>query len=200
MTDLFQRISELLPRLHGWCSVPKAQTLAAAVLALRPALTLEIGIFGGRSFLPMAMAHKETGNGICWGIDPWLPGESVQGQKNKDDVDFWQKVDHELVYRDFLSNLGPLGVQNVVKVIRSSSNAILSPPVIDLLHIDGNHGEQAHTDARRFSPAVRIGGLCFLDDLDWAGGGVRRAEAVLKSGGFVLLFTQDTGAMYQKVK
>lgn len=200
MNDLFSRIAELLPKLMGWASIPKGQTLAAAVLALRADVVVEIGVFGGRSFLPMALACKEIGKGVCFGIDPWLPGESVIGQIKPEDQKYWQSIDHELVYRDFIAQLVPLGVQNVVKVIRSSSNAIVPPPVIDILHIDGNHGEQAHTDARRFSPSVRVGGLCFLDDLDWAGGAVRKAEAVLQNSGFKLLYTQDTGAMFQKLK
>lgn len=197
---LFDEIIKLNPRLYGWATPEKACTMAAAVLAIRPNVTVEIGVFGGRSLLPMAMAHKETGQGVVWGIDPWLRSESVQGQVNAGDVNYWQTLDHEIVYHDFLANLAPLGIQNIVKVIRSSSNAIVPPPVIDLLHVDGNHGEQAATDAKRFSPSVRLGGLCFLDDLDWAGGGVRRAEGVLISSGFIKLYSLDTGAMFQRVR
>ena len=200
MTTLFSAIQDLVPRCHGWCSVVKAQALAAAVLTLRPKVSVEIGVFGGRSLLPMALAHKETGIGTIIGIDPWSNSASAQGQLNPDDLSFWSTCDHEAIYRDFTERVQLTGTGDVINIIRSRSDDVRPPKVIDLAHLDGNHGEQALRDAKRFTPNIRVGGLCFLDDLDWSGGAVRKAEQFIQSIGFTMLYSMDTGAMYQRVK
>ena len=61
MTNLFLDIADVVPRLNGWCSVNKAQHLAAMVCALQPVTAVEIGVFGGKSLIPMAMAMKRIG-------------------------------------------------------------------------------------------------------------------------------------------
>lgn len=205
MSNLFQRISELLPALHGWCSESKAHTLAAAVLALRPETTVEIGIYGGRSFLPMALAHKEIGRGMIIGIDPWHPHESAKGQINESDHKFWsenlppgQHASHDRVMNHFLQKLHELGVQNCVNIIRLPSDAVEPPTKIDLLHLDGNHSDQAVRDVERFAPKCRVGALMFVDDIHWSGGGVARAVEKLKATGWAFLYALDTGAVFQR--
>ena len=44
------------------------------VLALRPAVVVEIGVWRGSSLLPMALALKELGRGQIVGVDPVLGG------------------------------------------------------------------------------------------------------------------------------
>lgn len=200
MTDLFDTISKIVPTLHGWSNVERATTLAASVLALQPAVTVEIGIFGGRSLLPMALAHRQIGKGSVIGIDPWAPIASVQGQEvAPEHLNFWATCDHEVVMKDFLRHIDLLGVNKCVQVIRKKSDEVEPPGVIDLFHLDGNHGEQAFRDAQRFAPKVRVGGLCFVDDPDWPGGGVRKAIQFMQSIGFKELFRQDTGIQFQRV-
>lgn len=199
MTKLFEEISILLPKLHGWCTVEKAQQLAATVIALRPLVTVEIGVWGGKSFIPMAMAHREIGRGNAWAIDPWSPAASAIDMAGPD-AEWWGKVaDHDLVYADFLNRLNEVHAANCVVIRRMKSDDAEIPHTIDLLHIDGNHGDQALKDAQRYAVKVRVGGMCCLDDLDWSGGAVRRAEAFLKSIGFIELYRIGTGAMYQRV-
>jgi predicted O-methyltransferase YrrM len=76
--QLFEKIDDLFERqLPGWCTKEKAYTLASLVIGTRPAVIVEVGVFGGRSFLPMALALKELGKGMAIGIDPWSPAASV---------------------------------------------------------------------------------------------------------------------------
>ncbi len=168
---------------------------------MRPNVTVEIGVWGGRSFLPLALAHKEIGKGIVIGIDPWSPSESVLGQRDVD-AKWWMAADHELVRNDFLQKVQEYGVGDMIKIHRLTSDQfdITSVPTIDILHIDGNHSEQAFKDALKFAPNVRVGGLCFCDDLNWSGGGVLRAHAYLLESGFSELFRMDTGAMLQRIR
>lgn len=198
-TNLFTAIQELVPKLDGWCSPAKAQMLAAAVLTLRPQVSVEIGVFGGRSFLPLALAHKEIGTGILIGIDPWTEHASKQGQLNPEDYKFWATCDHEVVYQRFRNWAVQLGVMDTIRIERKQSDYADPPKVIDFLHLDGNHGPQVENDARRFMPNVRVGGLVFVDDLDWFAGYVRKAEEYMLNSGFVKLYHMDTGGMYQRI-
>lgn len=199
MTALFTQIEKLIPTLHGWCSVAKAQTLAAAVIALRPEVSVEIGVFGGRSLFPIALAHKEIGKGRVVAIDPWSRNCSRQGQTG-DHAKWWGEVaDHEAVYRDFLKHCRELCVAHLVSIQRMTSDLCNPPPVIDLFSLDGNHGPQVLIDVARYCPNVRIGGLLFLDDLNWEGGHVLKAAGMLRDLGFMELTRIDTGAIYQKI-
>lgn len=200
MTPLFSQIEKLVPTLDGWCSVPKAQTLAAAVIALRPSVSLEIGVWGGRSLLPIALAHREIGKGRVIAIDPWSRAASEEGQSGANRKWWGQEADHELVYRRFMKWCLDLNVAHLVNVHRAPSNNVSPPACIDLLSLDGNHGPQVHKDVERFCPCVRVGGLVFLDDLNWEGGFVAAASVQLKGMGFLELFKLDTGAVYQRIE
>lgn len=198
MTNLFARIAELTPKLHGWATIEKAFTMAAAILALRPETILEVGVWGGRSCFPMALACKELGRGKVIGVDPWVAVASVQGQSGAN-LQWWGEQPHEVVYRDFLEKRGELGLNEVLSVQRMISDSFHPPKRIDFIHLDGNHGPQTLRDAERFGPLVPIGGMLFLDDLSWQGGFVMKAHDYLRSIGFAELYKLDTGAMLQKV-
>lgn len=198
MKELFTEIETLVPTLGDWCSVQKAFALAATVLTLRPAVTVEIGVFSGASFLPMAMAHKAIGRGKAYAIDPWMKQASIEGM-DKENAEWWASVDHERIYRNFMAKVGHLGVQDWVAILRSRSNEVEPPQNIGLLHVDGNHGKQAITDVKRFAPNVVIGGICWMDDINWVGGGVETAVGELLKMGFVKLYDMDTGAAFQRI-
>lgn len=196
--DIFKQIGEVLPRIqNGWCSLEKAEDLASAVMALRSTVSLEIGVWAGRSLIPMAMAHAAQGHGQVWAVDPWAPQASIVGQ-NKANADWWGSVDHEAIYREFVNQLDLLGLSGYVHIVRAPSDDVEPPAVIDLLHVDGNHGDQAIKDVARFATRVRPGGRVFMDDIHWEGDGVVRAVDDLKKMGFSQLFTRDTGAMFER--
>jgi predicted O-methyltransferase YrrM len=179
--------------------VIKGQTLACMVVAMQPSVIVEIGVFGGASLVPMAMALRETGKGIIIGIDPWEPAASVDGQTGLD-AGWWAKLDHAAILRDFMAAVNTIGVGNFIRVERKRSDDVAPPASIDIFHCDGNHGPQAIRDVQRFAPNIRPGGLCVMDDLNWAGGAVRLAEQELFGLGFIMLYQLGTGAVYQKVR
>lgn len=195
---LFSDIVAQNPNLHGWCSPEKACALAAAVLTLRPTITVEIGVFGGRSFIPMAMTVKLVGRGTIFGIDPWSAPASLVGMTGANQ-EWWAKCDHDDIYRLFIEALNNSGARDVSVITRMRSNEVKLDtfPFIDLLHIDGNHGEEASLyDVNAFGSLVRVGGILFMDDIGWAS----KATERLYSLGFELLYKLDTGAMFQRVK
>lgn len=201
VTSLFQQIDELIPTLHGWASVEKAVSLASYTLAVKPKVCVEIGTWGGRSAVPILLALKEVGSGKLTCIDPWSPDESTKGQTTEIDKEWWGSVaNHELVYQHFQYTVDKFGLRPYCETQRISSEEAHAPPIIDLCHIDGNHGPQAYTDTVKFASNVRQWGICVLDDLDWVGGHVRRAEKWLLENGFIMLHPLGTGAVYLKTK
>ena len=198
--NLFSKIDDAMPKIrHGWCSVPKAYTLASSVLALRPDVTIEIGVWGGKSLIPLALAHKEIGKGIVVGIDPWTPAASVEGQVNDADKKHWGTTDHESVYQEFLGLLKTFQIDQCVRVHRMKSDECPRYEGVSLLHIDGNHGPQAIKDVEKFAPMCRSGALLVADDLGWSGGFVTQAMQKLEGMGWAKLYALDQGAVYQRV-
>jgi hypothetical protein len=120
---LFQDIASIQPKLMGWCSPVKAATLASAVLALRPAVVVEVGVFGGSSFIPLALALKEIGQGIAYGIDPWSAPASADGQLNPADLEYWSKQEtHDVVYNDFMRQTQQLDLGPFINIQRRKSD------------------------------------------------------------------------------
>lgn len=191
--------------IPGWCPLPKALELAATVIALRPRVSLEIGVFGGKSLLPIAMACEAVDCGIIIGIDPWSATASETGYTGVNAV-WWSNLDHEAIRRGFLANVARLGLQKRVVVQHTTSDEAPCPETIDLLHIDGQHTAQAVEDVRKYATAVRVGGIVCLDDLEWLNNGiahVAQAVAELEQRGFNELYRSSgsgcTWGFFQRV-
>lgn len=197
MSNLQHQIALIVPTITGWCTVEKAQDLVLAVLKLKASVSVEIGVWGGRSLVPIALAHKEQKHGTVWAIDPWSPVASTEGY-DKVNADWWGSQNHEAVYQRFLAVLKEQGVEDYVRVMRRKSDDVIPPSKIDFLHVDGQHTDQAVKDVERFASKVVPGGFVFVDDVQWSGGGVGRAVEKLLTMGFVKLFDRDTGAMFQR--
>lgn len=197
MTSLFQKIETLIPTLDGWCSVERAHLLAASVLALRPHNCTIIGVWAGRDLFAMALACQKVGGGMVHGIDPWSAVASKEGQTGQH-LEWWGATNHEAIYQKFLSNINVLGVQNVVRVHRMTSDEYQPNEPIDLLVVDGNHGPAVLRDAERFATRVSLGGLCLMEDVHWEGGAVGQAIEKLKIYGFKPLYRVDDAEMFQR--
>src|ERR1700683_5195449 len=99
---LHDKISESLSiNPHGWCSVEKAHILAGCVTSMGGGTVVEIGVYTGRSFLPMALAVKHCGKGIAIGIDAWNPEVAAEGE-DKANAQWWKEtVPHDWVENTF---------------------------------------------------------------------------------------------------
>jgi cephalosporin hydroxylase len=192
---------DFIKGLDGWTTPEKAQVLYDLAIKAKPDVAVEIGVFGGRGTIAIAHALKRNGKGKIIAIDPWSADASAKAQIDPQSEEWWGKVDHERVYKNFLWHLKKQQVEQFVEVMRDSSQATKVPEKIGLLIVDGNHNEEALLDAKRFAPSVVLGGYCLLDDLDWVGGYVRQAEEYIKSIGFsfVKLLDGQTG-LYQRME
>jgi len=198
MSNLNSRIAALIPTMGGWCTVQKAQELALAVLKSKAQVVVELGVFEGRSCLPVAMALKEQGSGVVWAVDPWSNDAAKEGYDGENEK-WWGSIDLEAVHQKFLGHVEKAGVQDQVRVLRRKSDDVIPPHEIDLVHLDGQHTDQTIKDVERYASKVRVGGFVFVDDIQWHGGGVGRAVEKLLTMGFVKLFDRDTGAMFERV-
>jgi len=200
MKELFCEIERVLPEGGAWCDKEKACTLAAMIVGERPELVVEIGVWQGGSLIPMLLALRHVNHGRAIAIDPWLPAASIDGQITEADRKWWGHVDHEAAYAKFLDRLTRHDLRHLCAVVHASSNDAPVPHGIGLLHVDGNHGEQAVADVARFASAVRLGGVLVLDDLHWSGGGVERAYALAERLGFVELYPLGTGCVMRRLR
>lgn len=197
MRELLEQIERVLPDGGEWCTVKKASVLAALVVGLRPMLVVEIGVWRGGSAIPIALALRHNGSGRLLAIDPWSADASLAGQEGANAA-WWSSVSHEESYRVFMRRIAELELGGFVHVHRVRSDDSEVPGLIDILHVDGNHSEQAIRDVERFAPSVRMGGIVIMDDIAWAGGSVGMATERLTEMGFVWIYELDTGAVFQR--
>jgi hypothetical protein len=195
--SVFQRISEWIPKPPDWCSEVKAHAFAAAVLALRPEVIVEIGVWKGTSCIPFALACREVGKGIVHAIDPWSANASIEGLTGEN-LDWWSKINHDAIHAEFIGHIKHFWLQDIIRIHRQKSDDMIPPDGIGILHLDGNHSAQAIRDVDRFARNVVPGGLCFMDDLDWANGTVKTAAGNLEAMGFRKMYDLEKGAMFQR--
>lgn len=170
---LKQQVFEWMTQLHGWCAPEKASFLIDIVMRTKPKVVVEIGVWGGKSLIPMARALKENNGGIIYGIDPWLSSESVQWITEEANRNFWDHANHEWVYQHLLEKLTLFDLHNQVRIIRATSEAAPLIYGIDVLHIDGNHSDHtSYFDVTKWVPLMNSGGWIIFDDMKWFEQGV----------------------------
>jgi predicted O-methyltransferase YrrM len=175
--DLHNRLELLVPGLPGWCSVSKAKWLASWIVNKRPNLIVEIGVFGGRSLIPMGLAfqmvHERDGvkGKVTYGIDPFTLASAIEGEQDSVNEKWWKGVDMTAVKKGLEAAIEENGLGNVCSLIDATSTesvGMFEDGSIDLLHVDGNHSELASCrDVESWLPKVKPGAIIVLDDTDW---------------------------------
>lgn len=156
---------------HGWCRVEKAEKLAALILEQKLERIIEIGIFGGRSIVPMALACRHQKRGCVHGLDPWDKEHALEGEMDQAQIDWWQKLDLEAIREGF--------EQHVIKhrlfewLHWSRFGSVEMAPWFpngwaDLIHLDADHSELASCrDVHLWMPKLRNNGWFIFDDSNW---------------------------------
>lgn len=156
--------------VYGWCSDEKAAAFAQLVLDVQPEVCVEIGVFGGKSLLPVASALKALGKGVVIGIDPF---DGEVASKNYDpilessDVAYWAQVDFKGLYSHLANQLRKYSLNEYVLLIKNTSDTptFLLPP-IDILYIDGCLTEAASSqDVSLYLPLVKKGGYIWVSNV-----------------------------------
>lgn len=155
--------------LQGWCQPQKAQAMCLLVMQTRAECVVEIGVFGGRSLIPMAMAMQV---GTAFGIDPWETETAIEGSTDDVNNNWWKSVDLNDIMRGALDAIRKAGMEKRICVMPMHSRQAkkhFRKMSIDILHIDGCHSEHASMrDVVDWLPLVRHGGFIWMDDVNWA--------------------------------
>jgi hypothetical protein len=156
-------------QLEGWCLNQKAVAIAEMIIAERPAVCVEIGIFGGRSLVPAAAALRHAGSGVIYGIEAWDPHAATVNPTHAENDSWWHQVDFPRIKRDFFRFIAEMDLTSQVRVIEAtSSRAAALFDTIDYLHIDGSHAMvSAVEDVIHYVRKVRPGGIVLFDDVEW---------------------------------
>ena len=145
---------------------------------------VEIGVYAGKSILPVALELKRHQKGKVYAIDPWSNQEATKGYDGVD-YEFWKKINLNTYYDIFMHSLKEFELEDRVIVVKKSSDEADVIPNINLLYIDGQHTIQAMKDAIKYASRVAKGGYCVLDDVTW--GEVAGVPLYLRAIGFTLI-------------
>lgn len=124
--------------------------------ALRPALTVELGVYNGLSFFVFCQGLQEFDiDGVAYGIDCW------EGDAHTQSYD-------ESIFRDVQAYARQhyRGLAYLLKMYFDEALPQFAPDSIDLLHIDGLHTYEAvRHDFESWIPRVRPGGIVLFHDV-----------------------------------
>jgi predicted O-methyltransferase YrrM len=156
--------------LPGWLDPKIADAMRELILKQRPSVMVEIGVFAGKSLINSALALKENGEGVIYGIDPWRNKDAVAALSPNDNHETWFKINLDDIHTTCMHAIWEHELDNVV-IIRATSK--MAAPLfrfgsIDSLYIDGGHSEECATwDTVNYLPKVKRGGYIWIDDADW---------------------------------
>ncbi len=161
----------VIESLPGWCTAIKAARLFSLVKESNSQLTIELGVFGGRSLIPMALAHKEKGSGFVIGVDAWKASVATEGTNDPANDEFWRNLNHTDIYRSCQEGIYKYGVEDYCDTLRLKSHSVallLADNICDIIHQDSNHNVETITDElKMWVPKLKVGGYWIADDTDW---------------------------------
>jgi hypothetical protein len=185
-------ISDTVPHLEGWCTVEKALKLYSGASQVEKPLCVELGVFAGRSLLPIALACKRKG-GKCFGVDAWTKEASLEGENAPQNADWWANIDYDHFYNYTKKVINDAGATDYCIILRNKSSDVVNifeDMSIDLLHQDSNHSEVTTVEeVNRWYNKVKVGGLWAFDDTDWST--TKAAQDLLIQKGYAVISEND---------
>lgn len=174
--------------LYGECLLEKIYALCAIFCDAPKGDVIEIGSFFGKSAYVLNRLAAYFNTGLTISVDPWNMEDTIQ-KESPDNIQALSRVwDWDIVFQGFLLTMQGIhtppfnyirkaSVQAYEQYSQSSfieSNQFGRTPVaghIAVLHIDGNHDEQAvWDDLNLWGSKVVDGGWIIFDDYTWSQG------------------------------
>lgn len=198
--EVDEAIERVLPTLPGWCTPEKGKRMAA--FARGASLCVELGVFGGRSLVSIALALRDqpSYNGRVDGIDPFTKEAALEGTNDPANDQWWAKLDYEDIARTAQETLYRLRLVQYAHLVRMCSREVVrfyGNGTIDLLHQDSNHSEEVSClEVALWAPKLRSGGRWIFDDTDWPT--TKKAQGSLEALGFDELEDHGGWKVYRK--
>lgn len=192
-------IDQILSPLHGWTTPAKGLRLAQLVLQRRAACTVEIGVFGGRGTLSLALAHQLQRFGVVTAIDPWKAQNSLEGANSLANDEWWANLDYGEILNGYLSAIQQHSLGPYIDTRRNSSAQCVhqfSNHSIDIMHQDGNHSEEIScNEVELWSSKIKPQGYWVSDDTNWPT--IQKSLKLLETKGFALIEDHQSWRVYQ---
>jgi predicted O-methyltransferase YrrM len=152
--------------LEGWCEIGRAHETCQKIIELKCETYVELGVFGGRSLIPVAQTFKHLGRGVAHGVDPWSTDCALEYLEGDENIKWWKEVNLEEIYRGFVNKVVSLDLLPYCYWYRTrSERAAHLFTTIDALLIDSNHADPVSgAEALLWIPKVKQGGLVIMDD------------------------------------
>lgn len=169
-TDRIDAELKSLDHVPGWCCPEKRRAIYDAVHSMNAPTCVELGVFGGQSLLPAAMALRDNLGGKITGIDPYTAIANAEAQLPGEHTDWWQKnVDYRATELAARREIQERGLSQWCEILTCMPEDVaVDFPVIDYLHLDDSHATQvAVRNVQTWLPKLRAGGCLVLDDAAW---------------------------------
>lgn len=164
-----ENILDLIPQdFGGGCGFNKASLMTHLFSMFDLKTYVEIGVYRGRSFFPMAAACKYQ-QGRAYGIDPYdceTAKENEVAPEYQEHVNnFIDSLDFSKMYNDVENLRNQLNLGDYSMILREKSSDAVNyfrenNIIIDMLHIDGNHDTRfVMEDIELYWPLVKEGAL-----------------------------------------
>jgi len=181
--------------IEGWCTKEKAIKMMEFVPDHVGALAVELGVWGGRSLLPIAMKC----NGDVYGIDAWNVDASLEGKNDVANDEWWSNINYSKMYSYTHNLMMEYNCQNVKLLRMKSRDAVklFENNSIDFLHQDSNHSEEVSCEeVELYHTKVKSGGIWCFDDTNWPT--TQKAQGILCSKGYEEVYDSGSWKIYRK--
>jgi hypothetical protein len=105
--------------IEGWCTREKAIKMMEFIHE-NAGVAVELGVWGGRSLLPIAMKCK----GSVFGIDAWNKEASLEGKNDVANDEWWSNIDYNKIYTSTHNLMTKYNCNNVKLLRMKSSEAV----------------------------------------------------------------------------
>lgn len=164
-----KRTLEKISHISGWCTNEKALLIMDTIKANQCQNCIEIGVFAGKSLIPIARALKHNESGIVYGIDAWELQEAIKGLHVKDpNIAWYNTLNFEELMQQTRNVRKKYELKPFCKLVKKTSLAAVNDfanESIDFIHFDGSHSEEVATqDILNYFPKVKNGGFILLSN------------------------------------
>lgn len=198
--QLEKQIRSAMGPLEGWCTPEKAIAMADLILEYKPEICVELGVFGGKSLIPIGLACRHVGIGVATGIDPWSISAALEHQNDPDHVQWWSKdVNLKLIEELCYDAIDVNNLKDHCFIVKTGSDGVANMFLdrsIGFFHLDANHSEEVSCrHVLLWTQKIEKDGILVMDDIDWPS--QRKAVDLIMQAGFIRIGGDDKYGIYQ---